>query len=193
MPDLFTPQQLQHWLHTFGPWSWPVFLGLQILQVLFFWIPGEVVQIAGGMVFGLWKGTLLSLVGITLGNLLAFGLARRLGKNWVDRWLASHDYRKVETLVHHPRLDVILGVIFLVPFLPKDIFCYLAGLSDVKPFRFFWVTTLARIPSLILSSWVGDLAVHGLGLLFLGVMAFSTVLGFVLFAYRKNLLAYLVR
>jgi uncharacterized membrane protein YdjX (TVP38/TMEM64 family) len=193
MPDLFDPQQLQTWLHTLGTWAWPVFIGLQIAQVVVFWIPGEVVQIAGGMVFGVWEGTALSLLGIAAGSLTAFLLARYLGKARMEKWLANQGFHRFQAVIHHPRLDLILGGVFLLPFLPKDIFCYLAGLSDVKPWRFFWVTTLARVPSLLLSSWVGDLAVHGLGMLFLGVVLVSTVVGLVLFAYRKSLLSLLVR
>jgi uncharacterized membrane protein YdjX (TVP38/TMEM64 family) len=193
MSQVFDPLTLQTWLHSLGPWAWPVFLGLQVLQVLIFWIPGEVVQVAGGMVFGVWNGTWLSLAGITLGSVLAFTLARTLGKTWVDKWLEGQKSGPMEALIHHPRLDLILAVIFFLPFLPKDVFCYLAGLSNVKAFRFFGVTTLVRIPSLLLSSWMGDLAVSGFGGVFLGVMAFSAVVGVLVFLYRKALLARLAR
>jgi len=184
MPDLFDPLVLQHWLSGLGAWAWPGFLVLQIVQVLVFWVPGEVVQIAGGMVFGLGLGTLLSSVGLTIGNLLAFSLARNLGRERLERWLSSHDLERWASLINHPRLDLILGVIFFLPFVPKDVFCYLAGLSSVKPFRFFWVTTLARIPSLALSTWMGALAVQGLGTLLLIVLSVSTVLGLVILAFR---------
>jgi len=193
MPDWWDPQILSSWLHALGTWAWPAFLGLQVAQVLVFWIPGEAVQIVGGMVFGVWPGTALSLVGIATGGLVAFFCARSLGKPWVERWLATQGFSALQAVAHHRRLDLVLGVVFLLPFLPKDIFCYLAGLSNLKPWRFFWVTTLARIPSLLLSSWMGDLAVHGLGLVLVVVMALSTVLGIALVVFRRSLLALLVR
>ena len=193
MPDLFHPHNLQLWLHALGLWAWPVFIGLQVLQVVVFWIPGEVVQIAGGMVFGVVEGTVLSLAGISLGSLIAFLLSRKLGKSWVDRWLAGGEHKKMEKLVHHPRLDVILFTVFFIPWLPKDVFCYLAGLSGIKTWRFFWVTTLARIPSLVLSSWMGDLAVHGFGLVMVIVLSLCAVLAVGLFFYRNALMAFLVK
>lgn len=192
MPDLFDPHQLQTWLHSLGAAAWPVFVGLQVAQVLIFWIPGEVVQIAGGMVFGVWTGTALSLAGIGLGSWGAFTLSRTLGKRWVEGWLETQGFHRFQAVIHHRRLDLVLGGVFLLPFLPKDIFCYLAGLSDIKPWRFFWVTTLARVPSLLLSSWVGDLAVHGLGPLLIGVLLVSAGVGVALFVYRRTLLALLV-
>lgn len=77
MPDVLDPTTLRLWFEGLGPAAWPVFLALQVLQVVVFWIPGDLVQVAGGMVFGWWLATVLSLVGVTLGSQLAFGLARR--------------------------------------------------------------------------------------------------------------------
>ena len=193
MPDAFDPQAMQAWLHALGPWSWPVFLGLQVIQVVVFWIPGAPFEIAGGMVFGVWRATLLSTLGLTLGNLAAFGLARRAGKARVDRWLAGHRNPALEAVVHHRRLEVVLLGIFLVPYVPKDIFCNLAGLSNLKTWKFALATTVARIPSLLLSTWVGALAVQGASGVLAGVLGFSTVLGLVVLGFRKRLLSFLVR
>lgn len=185
----FDPAHLQAWLQDRGPGAALVFVILQAVQVVVFWIPSTPFEVAGGLAFGLWGGTVLSTLGLALGNLTAFLLARNLGKARLGRWFSSGDHGPWAGLVHHPRLDACLGVLFLLPYLPKDIFAYLAGLSDLKPWRFFWVTTLARIPSLILSSWIGDLAGHGPGGLFLGILALGTLAGPVLFLCRKPLLA----
>lgn len=193
MFDAFDPQGLQTWLHALGPWSWLVFVGLQVVQVVVFWIPGAPFEIAGGMVFGVWTATLLSSLGLTLGNLAAFGLARRAGKARVDRWLAGHRRPALEAVVHHGRLEFVLFGIFLVPYVPKDIFCYLAGLSNLKAWKFGLATTVARVPSLMLSTWVGALAVQGTSGVLAGVLGFSTVLGVVVLVFRKRLLSLLVR
>lgn len=160
MPDVLDPTALRLWLEGLGPSAWPVFLALQVLQVLVFWIPGDLVQIAGGMVFGWWIGTVLSLVGVTIGSQLVFGLARRWGRPRTERWLAERGWATGK-LLQHPRLDVLLGVAFLLPLVPKDALSYLAGLSRVGAFRFFWVTSLARIPSLALTCWIGTVALEG--------------------------------
>ncbi len=186
MTHLLDLQILRPWLHDLGPWAPLVFIGLSMLQGVVFWIPGTPFEIAGGMVFGVWGGLFLSSVGIALGNLGGFWLARRLGKAWVDRWLSHHDLRGLGNLIRHPRLDLILAVIFFVPFLPKKIFCFLAGLSPVKTWRFLVATTVARVPSLLLTSWLGHAAIHGLGGLFWGVMIFGTLAGSLAFLYRKS-------
>lgn len=193
MNHLLDLQILQSYLHNLGPWASLVFVGLSAFQGVVFWIPGTPFEIAGGMVFGVWGGTILSSVGIAVGNAAAFLLARRFGRAWVDRWLSNNDLHAVEGLIHHRRLDVVLAVLFFVPFLPKKIFCYLAGLSRVKVWRFALVTTVARVPGLVLTSWLGHSAVHGLGPLFWGVMIFGTLAGSAAFVYRKSLMAALVK
>jgi len=191
--DFLDPHHLQTWLQSLGPWAAASFVVLQALQVIVFWIPGTPFEIAGGAAFGLGGGTLLSTLGLTLGNLGAFALARGLGKAWVERWLSAQDQDRWGPLVHHPRLDVVLGGLFFFPYLPKDIFSYLAGLSDLKTWRFVGVTTLARVPSLVLSSWVGDQAVHGMGSLLPATLAVGALVGPLLYLYRKPLLAALVK
>ncbi len=193
MIPFFDPLPLQLWLSDLGPWASLAFLVLQIVQVLLFWIPADVVQMAAGMVFGVWYGTLLNVVGVTLGNILAFLLARRLGKAWIERWLSQHHFSTFQSLTRHPRLDLILGGVFLLPFLPKDILCYFAGLSNLKLWRFVWVTTLARLPTLLFSTWIGAESVQGLGSAFLIVMSLGGAVLLVLFLYRKSLMAALVR
>ena len=67
-PDLFRDLLL-----SYGHASILVFVLFQVLQVIIATIPGELVQIAGGYVYGTWFGTLYSLIGILIGILLCFG------------------------------------------------------------------------------------------------------------------------
>ena len=60
-------------------------MGVQVLQVLFAPIPGQAVALAGGFVFGFWKGWALTTLGLALGSLLAMLLARLLGERFVRR------------------------------------------------------------------------------------------------------------
>ncbi|HEY9593010.1 MAG TPA: TVP38/TMEM64 family protein, partial [Spirochaetia bacterium] len=65
-------QRLREWIAGWGAWAPLIFVGIQIVQVVIFAIPGEVTQIAGGYLFGGWLGLLLSVAGITIGSTLAF-------------------------------------------------------------------------------------------------------------------------
>jgi len=173
-------------LHHAGPWAALTLVALQALQVVVFWIPGEVVQVAGGMVFGPWVGTALRALGTGLGGLAAFVLARRWGRARIAAFLATREASLAARLVRHPRLDLVLAFLFFLPYFPKDVLCYAAGVSEISLWRFFWVTEAARLPSLFWSSWVGDQALQSWGLLTLAAGA-AGLLALGLWALRRPL------
>ena len=74
-----SPEKLKAWLKSGRILTPLLFIGLQALQVVVFIIPGEVPQIAGGYLFGIWDGILLSITGIAAGSIISFYLARILG------------------------------------------------------------------------------------------------------------------
>lgn len=188
MHDWLDPNHLRHLLDPLGPWAVPAFLGLQILQVVVFWIPGAPVDLAGGLLFGTVGGTLLNGLGEALGNAAAFALARAVGRGRVAGWLSAHRHPWISRLLDNPRSVWLFGVLFLLPFGPKDVFCFVAGVSRVRWWTFLAVSTTARIPGLLLTSWLGSLAVDGSGLV-LGTAAVAGLAAAAgLFLFRRSLL-----
>ena len=94
-------EQLKAWVESYGRYAALVFVAAQVAQVVFFFIPGEVIQIAGGYIFGTWRGLGLSYVGITLGAVMAFAVARLLEQAAID-WLV--DRRTVRSATARARL-----------------------------------------------------------------------------------------
>jgi uncharacterized membrane protein YdjX (TVP38/TMEM64 family) len=144
-----------------GPWGPVVFVALQILQVFIFVLPGEIAQIAGGYLFGLVEGTLLSLVGISLGSLLNFTLAQVLGKPFVNRLFGKEKLGKFEAILTSSRMETAFFLLFLIPGIPKDILCYVAGLSTMKFPGFLGVSMLGRLPGIVGSTAIGQAAGQG--------------------------------
>jgi len=144
-----------------GPWGPLVFVALQVLQVFIFVLPGEIAQIAGGYLFGLVEGTVLSLVGISLGSLLNFTLARLLGKPFVNRLFGQEKLEKFDTILTSSRMETAFFLLFLIPGIPKDILCYVAGLSKMKFLGFLGVSMLGRLPGIVGSTAIGQAAGQG--------------------------------
>ncbi|MDP3177607.1 MAG: hypothetical protein Q8M76_06865, partial [Spirochaetaceae bacterium] len=65
-------EAIRTWVEGKGPWGPLLFMGLQVLQVVVFVVPGEIVQVAGGYVFGMWLGAFYSIVGLCAGSALNF-------------------------------------------------------------------------------------------------------------------------
>jgi len=188
---LSKPEAARAWLEQWGVVSGLVFWLLQCLQVVFFAIPGEVLQIAGGLVFGVETGTLLSLTGMSAGGVIAFLVARKLGKTWLDTWMDAHKDSVWTSVIHDGRFPLILFVVFLVPLLPKDILCYMAGVTSMKLKNFFWITFFARIPSLWWSSVVGstiqDVSRDGMNLGVIVVFVSTIVVVGLVFIFRHKI------
>lgn len=150
------PDAFREFIDSYGSIGILVFVAFQILQVVIAAIPGEFVQIAGGYIFGSFLGTLYSVIGILIGASIAFFLARFLGIKAVSKLLTEKSVEKFKFLMSTRKSEIIIFLLFLIPGLPKDILVYVAGLSPIRPLRFFTIYAIARMPGLIGSSLIGS-------------------------------------
>lgn len=128
----------------------------QVLQTVIAPIPGEVIQIAGGYIYGTSIGTLLITVGMLLGAMMAFYFTRFLGVAFIERLLKKDKFQWMASMMDNKRFSIFLFIIFIIPGLPKDLFIYAAGLTSIKPLRFFAILLVARFPWLIASVSIGS-------------------------------------
>lgn len=149
------PAEFKGYLNSFGILGVLVFMGLQILQVVVTPIPGELMQLAGGYVYGTWIGTFYSLAAISIGSMAAFFIARFLGYPVLRLFVSKDTIKKYDFIMNTPRADIVLFILFLIPGLPKDVMSYLAGLTTFKPGKFFLITAAARLPGILMSSYIG--------------------------------------
>ena len=149
------PEKLRHLLNTFGWKGILVFVGLQMLQVIVAVLPGEFIQFAGGYIYGALLGTLYSLAGILLGSIAVFFIARLLGYPLVKLLVSPKHLEKFNFMINSEKSEIGMFILFLIPGLPKDILTYIAGITPVKPLKFFIVITLGRLPALLGSSYLG--------------------------------------
>lgn len=149
------PDKLDAFLSSYGNIGAVIFIGLQILQVIIAAIPADLVQIAGGFVFGTWLGVLYSIIGITIGSVIAFYISRALGLSLLKIFISKENLEKFSFLINNPKSKMVMVILLLIPGLPKDIFSYIAGLTPIKPLTFFIISTAARLPSLLMTCYVG--------------------------------------
>ncbi|MEK4519055.1 VTT domain-containing protein [Paenibacillus sp. FSL H8-0122] len=139
----------------------PVMLVLfQILQTVIAPIPGEVVQIAGGYIYGTTLGAVFVTGGMLLGAMIAFYFTRFLGGSFIDSLLQRDKFKWMRGMMDNNKFSVFLFIIFIIPGLPKDMFIYAAGLTTMKPLRFFTILLIARFPWLLASVSIGANIYH---------------------------------
>ncbi len=183
------PEFLHQTLQAWGVLAPVVFMLIQALQVIIAPIPGELTGLLGGFVFGQKLGLFYSTVGLTAGSLFAFWVGRQLGAPVVQRLVNPKIWERMGFIVEAEGA-ILCFVIFLIPGLPKDISCYLFGLSPMPFWIFAIVSTLGRIPGTWILSAQGAHVATGryieLALLTAGVAA----LALPLYYYRRRVVSW---
>lgn len=187
------PSAFRQWILQWGVWAPFIFLLLQVLQVIVFVIPGEVTQIAAGWLFGFGWGSALSLLGILVGSAIAFGLARRLGVPFVHRIAGAEAVTKFDGLMGSPRFIGSLFLLFVIPGIPKDVLCYVAGLSRIRFFPFMLLSSVARLPGIFGSSLMGKAVQEQNWWLLIGFGAGAAVLFGIGWFFREPLFRWIER
>ena len=141
----FLKQTLQAW----GILAPLIFIALQAIQVIIAPIPGDITGLLGGFLFGEWLGLFYSTIGLTLGSVAAFGVGRWLGAHYVRTLVSQQTWDKMGFIIEAEG-TILCFVIFLIPGLPKDMVCYLFGMSPMPFWVFTLVSTLGRFPG----TWV---------------------------------------
>lgn len=149
------PEKFRTFLLSYGNISILVFFLFQILQVVIAGIPGELIQIAGGYVYGTFFGTLYSSIGILLGSVIVLYIVRILGYSVLKLFISEQNLQKFDFLINNGKSETTMFVLFLIPGLPKDIFTYIAGLTPIKLRKFLMISAIARFPGILISSYVG--------------------------------------
>ncbi len=147
--------ELQNTVESFGALAPLFFVLFCIFQVVIAIVPGEPVEILGGILFGPFWGFLLCFIGMTLGSILVFYLVKSIGKPLLDAIISKERYAKLKFLHNEKKLEIIVFILFLIPGTPKDALTFFAPVTKIKPSRYFVYSNLARIPSIISSTLIG--------------------------------------
>lgn len=135
-------------------------VGVNALQIVIAFLPGEPVELAAGYAFGFWEGTLLCLVASALASSAIFWAVRRWGWRLVGVFFDRSQLERFSWLRDARRLELLMLVVFLIPGTPKDFLTYFAGLTQARFLPVLAIVTVGRIPSVVTStlaaSAVGD-------------------------------------
>lgn len=149
------PTKIKNIIKSYGKFGSIVFIFLQIIQVVIFFIPGEIMEIAGGYVFGISEGVFLSLSGIIIGSIISYFIAKLFGKPLVDIIVSKKKFEKSRKFFKAENFNLVIFLVYLIPGAPKDILGFIAGVSDVKFKNFIVYSNLGRIPGIIVSTYFG--------------------------------------
>lgn len=184
------PEKIKELILSYGSYSFLAFIVIQILQIIIFFIPGEVVQIAGGYVFGPIFGFVLSIIGIVIGSAFTFQISRILGKPFVEKICNKSNSWLIKKLEKNSHNDTgvakVIFIFYLIPGIPKDLLGYICGISDITLKQFLVLSTVGRTPALLFSCFFGhSIGLDSLSTLIMLIVAFVIIFTVALMFSKK--------
>lgn len=157
----FSQDGFREYIRSFGAVGWLILLGLQILQVFIALIPGELLESAAGYIFGPILGTALCYAGLLIGTVIVFLLTRRFGTQLAEVFVSKEKITEFRFINTEKKRDRLIFLLFFIPGTPKDLLIYFVGLTDIKLSSFLTISLVARIPSVLSSTFGGHLLGEG--------------------------------
>jgi uncharacterized membrane protein YdjX (TVP38/TMEM64 family) len=179
-------------ISSFGTSAPPVFILVQILQVIFAPVPGEATGFIGGYLFGTLPGFIYSSIGLAVGSWLNFVIGRFVGKRYVRKWIPAQQFQKIDRLVKRQGV-IVLFILFLFPGFPKDYLCLALGVSTLPMKIFILLAGIGRMPGTFALSLQGEF-LYEQNYVLLGVMiAACLILALLCYGYRKKIYIWVER
>ena len=149
-------ESLRAFLAQFRGFDKWVFVAIRAFQTVIKIIPAEPLEIGSGLLYGTWGGLALCILGTMIGSFLIIALTRAFGKKLVGAFIPIEKIESLGFLKDEKRVYYTLFFIYLIPGTPKDVLTYAAALTKLDMKKFLLITGIARIPSIITSTWCGQ-------------------------------------
>jgi len=150
--EFFEAARLEQEFQGFGRWAALLFVGFYALSTVLF-VPGSILTVVGGAVFGPVSGTLWSLTGATLGATLAFLTARYVASDWVSR-AAGERLARVICGVEEEGWRFV-ALVRLVPLFPFNLVNYAFGLTRIRLAEYVVTSFACMAPGAIAYTYIG--------------------------------------
>lgn len=184
--DLLTDlPHLQTLIRQSGLFGYSLYILLFIIATLFL-LPGSILVIAGGIVFGPLLGTLLSLIAATLASSCSFLLARWLGRDLLQKYVGhSHTFQAIEKGIARNGIDFLI-LTRLIPLFPYNIQNYAYGLTTIAFWPYTLISALTTLPGIVIYTvMASDLANEGITLRFILQLCLAGLALFILVQLAK--------
>jgi len=146
-------QKLEALLDESGFWSPVIFIIVQAVQVVVPILPGSIGCVFGVVFFGAFWGFVYNYIGICIGSVCAFILARRYGTMFVRNMTGSKFYDKYQKFLEQEnRFEKLFALLIFLPVAPDDFLCYLAGVSRMRFSKFTTIILLGKPAAILLYS-----------------------------------------
>ena len=140
----YSESALNAYLNKFGIWAPIIFVVFQAIQVVFPILPGGIGMLGGLVIFGPLMGFIYNYVGICIGSVLAFLIAKRYGMRIIESLFIPKLHGKYMKWTENKNFSVLFAVAIILPIAPDDFLCYLAGTTKMTLLKFTLIILLGK-------------------------------------------------
>ena len=145
------------WIQGLGPLGPVVFIVIYICATVFF-LPGSILTLGAGFVYGLFTGFIIVSAASTLGAACAFLAGRYLARDWVSRKVEGNEkFRAIDEAVGEAGWKIV-GLTRLSPVFPFNLLNYAYGLTKVSFRHYFLASWIGMMPGTVMYVYFGTVA-----------------------------------
>lgn len=137
-----------------GLWGPVLLFILFVLQVFLAFIPGQALMVACGYLYGFWGGFLISWLSLVVGGEIAYVLARNYGRPFAEKWISPMVLERWKKAAAGQGV-AFFAISLVMPLVPNDAMCYVAGLGTISRIRFSIANLLGRGMACAITSAAG--------------------------------------
>lgn len=190
LADPATRAQFKEWVTSLGALGYLVIIAIQIAQIVIAFIPGEIVEILAGVMYGGFGGLFVCLIGCVIASSGIFYLSKKLGAKFTQRFFTKDNLDKYAYLRDSKKLEFVVFVLFLLPGTPKDMLTYVAGTTPMRLAQFLLISTFARIPSIVSSTFIGSSLLRNNWPMTILIFSVTAILGILGIIYKDRVMEF---
>jgi uncharacterized membrane protein YdjX (TVP38/TMEM64 family) len=143
------------WIRAIGPWG-PLLLGMVYIVATVLFVPGFILTLGAGLLFGVVVGTMTVSLASTLGASAAFLLGRTIARPWIQRKIAYRPkFQALDEAVKRQGFKIVLFV-RLSPAFPFNLVNYAFGLTQVSLHDYVLASWIGMFPATVMYNYVGS-------------------------------------
>ncbi|MBQ3502730.1 MAG: TVP38/TMEM64 family protein [Clostridia bacterium] len=155
LQQITTFEDLRQLILSFGGWGIITYIIINLLQCVVIPVPTTLTVLVGTAIYGPFVAFLYATIGVILGSSIAFAIGRYCSRPVVNWIFGKEKVEKYQDILNK-RAELVLFLTLALPFFPDDLICMMAGVSDIKYFKFLLISVVARGVGLATISFFGS-------------------------------------
>lgn len=150
-------REILDWISKLGPWG-PVAFGLIYVVAAVLFLPGAILTLGAGVVFGVAQGVVIVIFSATLASTAAFLIGRYLARDWVAGKISGNPrFQAIDDAVAHEGWKIV-GLTRLSPIFPYNLLNYAFGITQVSLKNYVLASFFGMLPGTTMYVYLGSLA-----------------------------------